>query len=274
MRKITVMTASAVAATAIAVPAMANAQTDTTSGSSTGNSTSLDQGYRRGGGAGFETIAETIGITFDELRSQMADGQTISEIAQANGVSADTVAGALVAQMQLHLADHVAEGDLTQTQADDRLASVDEHIDDLLNGVLPSGGSRGEFGVRSGMGGFNGGPGMGIGSDMRSTLPDLLGIDVAELRAQLHDGATIAELATSNGVAVDDVITALVTEATVRLDGAVTDGKITQERADEVLTELTDRITAMVNGEAPVGRGGFEGRHEGPRGGFAPDADA
>ena len=259
MRKVTAIAATALVAAAIAVPSIAGAQEDATTDTTT---TEAPDTFRRGGGAKFETIADTIGITFDELRAQVAEGLTIAEIAEANGVSADTISAALTAEMQSHIADHVTAGDITQEQADTRLAAVDERVDDLLNGTLPLGGHRGEFGRDGdGMRGFGGRLGMS------STLPDLLGIDAVELRTQLQAGSTIAEIAEASGVSVDDVISGMVSEASDRLGTAVTDGKITQEQADEALTEMTQRITEMVNGEAPLGRGGFGGRESGRRGG-------
>lgn len=258
MRKVTAIAATALVAAAIAVPTIAGAQEDAT----TSTTTEAPDTFRRGGGAKFETIAGTLGITFDELQARLAEGLTIAEIAEANGVSPDTVAAALTAQMQSHITDHLAAGDITQEQADARLASVDERVDDLLNGTLPLGKHRGAFGrAGDGMRGFGG------RLAMSSTLPDLLGIDAGELRSQLQAGSTIAKIAEANGVSVDDVINGLVDEASARLGTAVTDGKISQEQADEALTKMTERITDMVNGEAPIGRGGFGGHERGLHGG-------
>lgn len=267
MRKVTVIMATALTAAAIAIPGIAGAQPDTTTDDTTIEAP--DRTFRHGGGAGFETIAETIGITFDELRAQIAEGLTVAEIADANGVSADAVAEALVAEMQSHMAEHVTDGYLTQAQADERLATVGDHVDDILNGTLPMGGPGGGFGDGAHLRGPDGdragmrGPGEGFG--MSSTLPDLLGIDALELRTQLQAGATVAELADSKGLAVDEVISTLVAERTERLETAVTDDRITQEQADLALAEMTQHITDMVNGEVPLGRGGF-----GPDG-FGPD---
>jgi hypothetical protein len=94
-----------------------------------------------------------------------------------------------------------------------------------------------------------------------SVVSDVLGIDATELRDRLEAGETIADIATAQGVAIDDVVSALVADARERLDTAVADGRLTQAEADEELTEATDRITAMVNGEAPLGELG--GRHHG-----------
>ncbi len=268
MRKVTAITASALTAVAIAVPSIANAQGDSTTDTTTSDAPDQARGQERG--MRLETVASAIGITTAELRQQIADGLTIAEIATANGVTADTVAEAVLADMQSHLAEEVTEGDLTQEQADLRLANSDQAIADLLNGTMPLG-ERG-FGPD----GDRGRHGPGPGFDMNSTLPDLLGIDATELMTQLQAGSTIAQIAETNGVAVDDVINTLVTEATARLDSAVTDGKLTQTQADEALTTMTQRITDRVNGTMPLGERGFghDGDGFGPHGrhrGFGPD---
>lgn len=276
MRKVTVLAVSAVAAAVIAVPAIAGAQEDAPADTTTEEIT--EPGFRRGGGAKFETIAEVIGITADELREQLVAGATIAEIAEANGTSIDDVADAIVAQMETHLADHVADGDLTQEQADARLADSDDRIDDLLNGTLPLGGGRGGArgpGGHGGPGGMDGfgqrGPGMPFGADLEA----LLGIDGTELMEQLQAGSTVAEIAEANGVSTDELIETMVTAITDHLADAVADGYLTQEQADERLVQATERVTDMVNGEA-FGAGGFGGHgprgagEHGGRGGFGP----
>jgi len=85
-----------------------------------------------------------------------------------------------------------------------------------------------------------------------------LGTTAEELRTALAGGQSIAEVAATKGVAVQTVIAAIVAENKTRLDEAVAAGKITQTQADERLADTTERVTAMVNGEAPV--------HGGPRG--------
>jgi hypothetical protein len=108
---------------------------------------------------------------------------------------------------------------------------------------------RGEFG--EGHGGHHRGPGMfgrGVASE---ALTDLLGIDGEELRTQLRDGATLAEIAQAQGVEVQAVIDELVAEVTERVDNAVENGRIDQSEADEKLAEAEAKITDMVNNGRP-----------------------
>jgi hypothetical protein len=88
----------------------------------------------------------------------------------------------------------------------------------------------------------------GFGADV---LPGLLGIDAQTLMTELRSGSTIADIATAHGVDVQTVIDGLVADAKSHLDQAVTDGRITDAEAADELTKITERVTAMVNGERP-----------------------
>lgn len=99
------------------------------------------------------------------------------------------------------------------------------------------------------------------------TLTGVLGVEEEALREALMAGQSIADIATENGVPVQDVIDALVAKANARIDEAVAEGRIDAATADEKRAELEAKITARVNGEVPEGARGF-----GPRG-FGPPAD-
>ncbi len=107
---------------------------------------------------------------------------------------------------------------------------------------------RSERGERGGPGGHRGGFGRGVASE---ALTDLLGLDAQELRQQLLDGATLAEIATAQGVEVQAVIDELVDELEERVANAVENGRIDQAEADEKLAEAEAKITERVNSGRP-----------------------
>ena len=107
-----------------------------------------------------------------------------------------------------------------------------------------------------------------------AALTEVLGIEHAELRRALADGQTVAEIAEANGVAVDDVIAALVADARERIDRGVEDGRLTDEEAAEELTRVTERITALVEGQIDAPDHGHRHRRHGGDHGHGPDADA
>jgi hypothetical protein len=89
-------------------------------------------------------LSEALGITDKQLRDQLRDGKTITEIAKAQGKSLDDVRSALKAQAKTKTDKAVEDGDLTQKQADELLSHLDhalEHLDDL--GKLRLRGHRG-----------------------------------------------------------------------------------------------------------------------------------
>jgi hypothetical protein len=123
----------------------------------------------------------------------------------------------------------VDDGTINQEQAD--------AVEDALQDARPEHGFR-HPGFMFGLGGF-------------STVAESLGIEEDELRSELADGKTIAEIAEEQGVDVQDVVDAIVAAHQERLDEAVADGDLTQEQADEILAGAEERATSFVNGERP-----------------------
>ena len=99
-----------------------------------------------------ETAATTIGISEDDLRTALEDGQTLAEVATANGVEPQAVIDALVAEATTRLDEAVADGRIEQADADERLADLTERITTAVNegfpaakGARPERDARGEW---------------------------------------------------------------------------------------------------------------------------------
>lgn len=107
-------------------------ENDTTDGETTDGDGERDG---RRGGCNLDDEAAAIGIETAELEAALDSGQTIAEVAEANGVDADTVIAALVEAKAERLDGKVDEGRLTQEEADAKLASATEKIADRVNGV-------------------------------------------------------------------------------------------------------------------------------------------
>jgi hypothetical protein len=60
-----------------------------------------------GPGASLETAAETIGISVEDLRTQLRDGQSLAAIAEANGVSTETLVDALTEDARSRITEMV-----------------------------------------------------------------------------------------------------------------------------------------------------------------------
>jgi hypothetical protein len=111
------------------------------------------------------------------------------------------------------------------------------------------------------------GRGMKFGRLDLGVAAESLGMTEDELKTALEqEDTSIADVAASKDVDVQKVIDALVADATVRIDQAVTDEDLTAKQAEALEAELPDRVTAMVNGRGrgPGGEGGPGGQGGGP----------
>jgi len=84
-------------------------------------------GFGRFGG-NLDAAAEVIGISEDELRTALEGGQSLAQVAEANDIERQALVDGLVAAASDHLDEEVAEGDLTQAEADERKAELVERV--------------------------------------------------------------------------------------------------------------------------------------------------
>jgi hypothetical protein len=99
-------------------------------------------GLRAGG---LDAAASYLGLTGEELHDQLESGKTLAEVATAEGKSVDGLKQAMLDAAKQELDAAVGEGKLTEEQADQLLANLEERIDDLVNGTLPGPGGNGPW---------------------------------------------------------------------------------------------------------------------------------
>ena len=78
--------------------------------------------------------ATALDLTEDELREALrADDTSLADVAGQQGVEVATLVDALVAAQQERVDQAVEDGDLTQEQADERLADLEERVTERVN---------------------------------------------------------------------------------------------------------------------------------------------
>jgi polyhydroxyalkanoate synthesis regulator phasin len=99
----------------------------------------LGPGGHRGGHFGhfgdLQAAAAYLGLTEAELREELTD-KTLAEIAKEKGKSVDGLVQALVTAAEKKIDEAVADGRLTQEQATELKADLDERMESLVNGAL------------------------------------------------------------------------------------------------------------------------------------------
>jgi polyhydroxyalkanoate synthesis regulator phasin len=89
-------------------------------------------------GEKLSAAADYLGLTEAQLRTKLADGQSLADVAKAQDKSVGGLKQAILDGAQKKLDQLVKDGELTQAEADAMLTRLKSHIDDLVNGTFPS----------------------------------------------------------------------------------------------------------------------------------------
>lgn len=201
-----------------------------------------------------EAAADYLGLTEAQLRDELSDGDSLADIARQKGKSVDGLKAAMRSELKKDLDQAVDDDELTREQADDLYEKLSNGIDTLVEKGLPFPAPLGlDFG-------FGFGPGKALGgTDLYGAAADYLGLTDAQLRDELSDGDSLADVARQKGKSVEGLKTAVRAAVKKDLDDAVADGDLTRERADDVYEKLSGEIDRLVDR-------GFELRKLLPRG--------
>jgi hypothetical protein len=121
-------------------------------------------GHKGKGGPGkfmSATLATTLKLTQEDLKTQLHSGKSLADVAKAQSVDIADVKTALTSDFSAHLAEEVTSGEHTQAEADAKLAEFKTNLDTMVNRVGRAGGMKGEG---RGPGGRHGHSPMGQGA--------------------------------------------------------------------------------------------------------------
>ena len=86
-------------------------------------------------------LTDALGVGEDVLQAAREAGQSLADVADAQGVPVQDVVDAIVDAKTTRIQEHVAAGNLTQEQADERIAGLEERVTERVNSTP---GERGE----------------------------------------------------------------------------------------------------------------------------------
>ena len=178
-----------------------------------------------------------------------AVGTFIGKLADKLGVSEDELNTAIKDTRIEMIDEAVADGQLTEEQADRMKERVEQ-------GDIGFG-----FGPRFGEGRHHGGHGvcrLAVGHILE-VAAGVLDMPQDELTQQLKDGKSLAEVAEAQGMSVDDFKAGLLEAVKAKLDGLVADDKLTQEQAGRIFQGFEEHIDRIVNAHPGDGPGCFGG---------------
>ena len=169
----------------------------------------------------YSTAATYIGITVDQLRTELGTTKSLADVAVAHGKTRDGLIQALMAAEQTNLATLVDQKGAPQ--------------------------GRGP-----------GGPGeRGVIGDSFAAAATYLGTTTADLRTKMQAGQTLAQIAAATaGKSRDGLVAALTADAKAKIAAAQAAGTITADQATQLGNGLADRITRLVDSTRPA-RPGF-----------------
>jgi hypothetical protein len=195
----------------------------------------------------------------------------LDSVAEHLGISPQELEDATKAAALDQVDQALEDGRITEEQAEELRSRIESGDFPRLFG--PGFLGPGPFELRG-----DGGPGDGPGPGEHHFLPfggklsgaaEYLGLTEGELREQLLEGKSLAEIAEAAGKSVDDLKEVILDVAKAALDEAVAGELLTQDQADSIYERLQGWIDDLVNGTFPGPRLEVHPGFGGPPG-FAP----
>ena len=201
----------------------------------------------RGGFGGFsgmfgvnllQDAASAIGITEQTLQADLQSGQTVAQVAVANGKTAQDVITALVGDETTAVNDLVSSGKITSSQATQIESHLTQMVTAFVNQTRPATP-----------------PSLGAGgSGERAALQaaaTAIGVTPSALASDLGSGQTIASVAQAHGVSASTVISAVTTAVDNQISSLESSGAITSAEASALTADVAARVTEWVDNSYP-----------------------
>jgi len=147
------------------------------------------------------------------LRKKLAEGKSLAEIAEEQGLSRDALKQALT--------------DSFNKMLEEQKAKFAENLDKLVDSTPPAAGFAFRFNLNE--------------------AAKLLGLSDADLKEAFAAGKSLADLAQEKGVDVQTLIDTLAKPSLDKIEQQLNAGNITQEQAEKLKAKIVEQMTRLVN---------------------------
>ena len=221
-----------VAGATLGTPTLSAAATASTSNIGTGPAGPGPRGP--GGRIGLDFMANAakdIGIPKQALRSELASGKTVAQVAAEHNVSAATLISELVSTAKTDITQAYAAGRITATRESNMLTHVQAMVTNFVDNSMSA----------------RMGPGRAVAIDLMANAAKDIGIPKQALRGELASGKTVAQVAAEHNVSAATLISELVSTAKTDITQAYAVGRITATRESNMLTHVQTMVTNFVD---------------------------
>jgi len=187
-----------------------------------------------------QIVAKSLGLSTPELRRLLSSGQSVADIAEEKGVSLDQVVEALIEPIEQQIRELLKNNRADEKEAKQKLESARQSFLKALGTFYMLKQTKESATVR---------PVQPSAASLVSAVPfnvrivaRTLGIDVSELRKQMAQGDTVAEIAKRMGVPLEEVVKALLAPVLKELREVVNSGRINEEAAKGKLEKAREAI--------------------------------
>ena len=184
-----------------------------------------------------QQAAGVIGVSTTTLRADLRDGQTVADVAAANGKTAQDVVTALTSDLTTAIDKAVSDGRLTSAQASQLTSHLTQMLTDFVNSPMPAGGPGHA-------------PAAGEGAALQAAAK-AIGVSAATLASDLRTGQTVAAVAATHNVSASSVEKAVVTAVDSRIQELVSSGRLTAAQASTLTAQASQRVDTWVTETYP-----------------------
>ena len=198
-----------------------------------------------------QRLHDATGITLEDLQARREERLTVADLFRENGLDPEAIAEDVKAQITAEIEQAVSEGRISQENADRLLEGLDDAVDRALNtpealrdglrGLIERAQQARERAAEM------------LSRSLLGTVAEMAGADPHDILQEWREAGSLAVVIEAHGLSVDDVVSATESAITDKVNESVAEGKLTEERAAQILDGLHERLVERVNG-APLAR--------------------